>query len=37
MINRAEVVEFFKLAGPYGLGDYRPEFGRFLVDEIAPE
>jgi hypothetical protein len=37
MINRAEVVEFFKLAGPFGLGDFRPEFGRFLVEEIAPE
>jgi len=37
MINRAEVVEFFKLAGPYGLGDHRPQFGRFLVEEIRPE
>lgn len=37
MINRSEIIEFFKIAGPYGLGDYRPEFGRFLVEEIASE
>jgi hypothetical protein len=30
MVDRAELVEFFKLAGPHGIGDYRPEFGRFL-------
>lgn len=35
MVNRAEVIEFFKLAGPHGLGDHRPEFGRFLVEEVA--
>ncbi|WP_249209523.1 hypothetical protein [Bradyrhizobium manausense] len=34
MINRSEIIEYFKLSGPYGLGDYRPEFGRFLVEEI---
>jgi len=34
MLNRAEVVEYFRIAGPYGLGDYRPEFGRFLVEEV---
>jgi hypothetical protein len=37
MINRAEVIEFFKLAGPHGLGDHRPEFGRFLVEELSLE
>ncbi|MEH2500269.1 hypothetical protein V1294_006748 [Bradyrhizobium sp. AZCC 1678] len=37
MINRAEVTEFFKLAGPFGLGDHRPEFGRFTVEQIGPE
>jgi hypothetical protein len=37
MINRAEIIEFYKLAGPYGLGDHRPEFGRFVVQEIGPE
>jgi hypothetical protein len=36
MVNRAELVEFFKLAGPHGIGDYRPEFGRFLVEELQP-
>lgn len=34
MVNRAEIIEFFKLAGPHGLGDHRPEFGRFLVEEV---
>ena len=37
MINRGEIVEFFKLAGPYGLGDHRPQFGRFLVEDLGPE
>lgn len=37
MLNRTEVFEFFKLAGVHGLGDYRPEFGRFIVEEfISP-
>jgi hypothetical protein len=35
MINRTEIIEFFKLAGPFGLGDHRPQFGRFLVEEIG--
>jgi hypothetical protein len=34
MVNRAELIEFFKLAGPHGLGDHRPEYGRFRVEEI---
>jgi hypothetical protein len=34
MINRAEIIEFFRISGPYGVGDYRPEFGRFLVEEV---
>ncbi len=34
MVNRAEIVEFFKLAGPHGLGDHRPEFGRFRVEQV---
>jgi hypothetical protein len=37
MINRAELVEFFRLAGPHGLGDHRPEYGRFRVEEIEAE
>jgi hypothetical protein len=36
MINRAEVIDFYRLAGPHGLGDHRPEFGRFFVEEISP-
>lgn len=35
MLNRAEIIEYFRLAGPYGLGDYRPEYGRFLVEELS--
>lgn len=34
MINRTEILEYFSISGCYGLGDYRPEFGRFLVEEI---
>jgi hypothetical protein len=36
MVSRADVVEFFKLAGPHGIGDHRPEFGRFLVEQLSP-
>ena len=35
MLNRNEVFEFFRLAGVHGLGDYRPEFGRFIVEEFV--
>jgi len=35
MINRTELIEFFRLAGPHGLGDHRPDFGRFRVEEVA--
>ena len=35
MIDRTEVIELFKAAGPHGIGDYRPEYGRFLVEEAA--
>jgi hypothetical protein len=35
MIDRAEIIEFYKLAGPHGVGDHRPEFGRFLVEEVG--
>jgi hypothetical protein len=35
MLNRDEIFEFFKLAGAHGLGDYRPEFGRFIVEEFV--
>ncbi|QQN62160.1 hypothetical protein JIR23_21440 [Bradyrhizobium diazoefficiens] len=35
MINRSELLEFFRLAGPHGLGDRRPDYGRFRVEEIA--
>jgi hypothetical protein len=37
MMNRAEVIQCFQLAGPYGIGDHRPEFGRFLVEEIETQ
>lgn len=35
MLDRSEVIEFFQLAGPHGLGDHRPDFGRFLVEEAS--
>ncbi len=37
MINRAQVIEFFRNAGPHGVGDFRPDFGRFVVEEVALE
>jgi hypothetical protein len=37
MMGRADVIQFFKLAGPYGLGDWRPEYGRFVVEELDPQ
>ncbi|OCX29124.1 hypothetical protein QU42_19505 [Bradyrhizobium sp. UASWS1016] len=37
MINQREIVDYFKMAGPYGIGDFRPTFGRFLVEELRSE
>jgi hypothetical protein len=37
LVNGEEVIEFFRLAGPFGLGDGRPEFGRFLIEEARLE
>jgi len=37
MMSRTDVIQLFKLAGPYGVGDHRPEYGRFLVEEVELE
>lgn len=35
-IDREQVLESLRAAGAYcGLGDYRPKFGRFIVEEVA--
>ena len=35
--TREDVVGYFRMAGPYGIGDYRPDFGRFLIEESQLE
>lgn len=37
ILNREDVVGYFRMAGPYGIGDYRPDFGRFLIEESQLE
>jgi hypothetical protein len=37
IINREDLVSYFRLAGPYGIGDRRPDFGRFLIEESQLE
>jgi hypothetical protein len=37
LMNRSEIITLFKLSGLLGLGDHRPEFGRFLVEESSTE
>ena len=37
LLDRDNIVEFYRMAGLYGLGDYTPEFGRFQVEEISLE
>ena len=32
-----EVIEFYRMAGLFGLGDFTPEYGRFQVEEVALE
>jgi hypothetical protein len=35
VLNRSEVIEFFQIAGfLVGIGDWRPEYGRFTVAQI---
>jgi hypothetical protein len=37
ILNREDVVGYFRMAGPYGIGDHRPDFGRFLIEESQLE
>ncbi|MFQ3451803.1 hypothetical protein PMN64_00545 [Bradyrhizobium sp. UFLA01-814] len=37
MLDREEIVGFFQTAGLFGLGDYTPEFGRFVAEEVQLE
>jgi hypothetical protein len=37
LLDRENIVEFYRMAGLYGLGDYTPEFGRFQVEEVSLE
>jgi hypothetical protein len=34
-MNRSEVLEYFRIAGALGIGDWRPRYGKFLVEETA--
>jgi len=33
LLNRTEVVEYFRIAGALGIGDWRPRYGKFTVEE----
>jgi hypothetical protein len=35
LLDRAEVLEFFRIAGSLGIGDWRPRYGKFIVEELA--
>jgi len=35
LLDREDIVGFYRVAGLYGLGDYTPEFGRFQVEETV--
>ncbi|UQR62985.1 hypothetical protein LRP30_40680 [Bradyrhizobium sp. C-145] len=35
LLDREDIVAFYRVAGLYGLGDYTPEFGRFQVEEMV--
>lgn len=37
LLDREDIVQFYRMAGLYGLGDYTPEFGRFQVEEVPPD
>jgi len=37
MLDRNDLLEYFRIAGLFGLGDYTPEYGRFLVEEVRLE
>jgi len=37
ILNREDVITYFRMAGPYGIGDHRPDYGRFLIEESQLE
>jgi len=37
LLDRQNIVEFFRMSGVFGLGDYTPEYGRFQVQEVSLE
>ncbi|QQO22619.1 hypothetical protein JJB98_23150 [Bradyrhizobium diazoefficiens] len=37
LLDRENIVEFFRMSGLFGLGDYTPEYGRFQVQEVSLE
>lgn len=37
LLDRGDIVEFYRMAGLFGLGDFSPEYGRFQVEEVSLE
>ena len=37
LLNRAQVIEYFHIAGALGIGDWRPRYGKFILQERALE
>ncbi len=37
LLNRENIIEFYRMAGLFGLGDFTPEYGRFQVEEVSLE
>jgi hypothetical protein len=35
LLDRVEVIEFFRIGGALGIGDWRPRYGKFTVEELA--
>lgn len=35
LIDRSEVLEYFRIAGALGIGDWRPRYGKFMVEEAT--
>jgi hypothetical protein len=35
LMNRSEVLDYFRIAGALGIGDWRPRYGKFLVEEVT--
>jgi hypothetical protein len=35
LMNRSDVLDYFRIAGALGIGDWRPRYGKFLVEEVT--